>query len=48
MNIDVIYSYLINASWLFLAAWIVLLALAFTAVFAEPVRPTRLPRSPQK
>jgi hypothetical protein len=33
MNSDMVYSYLINASWLFLAGWVVLLVLAFTVVF---------------
>jgi hypothetical protein len=35
MNGDVIYSYLVNSSWLFLAGWILLLLFAFVAVFHQ-------------
>jgi hypothetical protein len=33
MNSDVVYSYLVSGSWMFLVGWVLLLVLAFFAVF---------------
>jgi hypothetical protein len=33
MNIDLIYSYLINATWFFLSSWVLMLLLAGVAAF---------------
>ena len=33
MNSDAVYSYLVSGSWMFLVGWVLLLVLAFFAVF---------------
>jgi len=33
VNIDVIYSWLIDATWLFLGSWVVLLLAAYVVTF---------------
>lgn len=49
MNVDSAISFLSHSNWGFLALWLVLLAVAFTACFSEPSpsreRPTNRPRS---
>jgi len=37
MNVDLLYSYLIDSTWFFLASWIALLLMAGIVAFA-PVR----------
>jgi hypothetical protein len=34
MNVDVVYSYLIDSTWFFLASWVVLLLTAGVIAFA--------------
>jgi hypothetical protein len=33
MNIDVVYSWLIDSTWLFLGSWVVLLLAAYVVTF---------------
>lgn len=35
MNIDLVYSYLIDLTWLFLGSWIVMLVVAFRLAFGR-------------
>ena len=35
MNVDLVYSYLIDSTWLFLGSWVVLLLMAGAVAFAD-------------
>jgi hypothetical protein len=39
MDIDLVYSYLIDTTWLFLGSWVVLLLTAGVVAFADWSRP---------
>jgi hypothetical protein len=39
MDVDLVYSYLIDSIWLFLGSWLVLLLTAGVAAFADWSRP---------
>ena len=41
MNVDLVYSCLIDSAWFFLGSWVVLLVTAGVAAFAHP-RPAGL------
>jgi len=42
MDVDLVYSYLIDFTWLFLGSWVVLLLTAGVVAFADWSRPRSL------
>jgi hypothetical protein len=44
MDVDVVYSYLIDFTWFFLGSWVVLLLTAGVAAFADRLEPRILLR----
>jgi hypothetical protein len=43
MNVDLVYSYLIDFTWIFLGSWVVLLLTAGVVAFADWSWPRSLP-----
>jgi hypothetical protein len=43
MNVDLVYSYLIDLTWFFLGSWVVVLLTAAAVAFADWSRPQSSP-----